>query len=189
VTRRRWTFYLLSLLPVAALITLLAWGSARSGGHPGGLLVNGQPGEEAVAARAAPSFALEALDGREPVESASLRGKVVMLDFWSSWCPPCRAEAADLMEVYREYENAPVEFVGAAIWDAPGDVQAHLDRFNVTYPNGLDSRGKMAIDYGVRGIPEKYFLAVDGTVVRKYVGPISPDALRAILDELLAAAS
>ncbi len=186
MSRRRWVIYLLSLVPAGALLALLAWGSANSGGNPGGTLVNSRPGEEAIDSRSAPSFVLESLSGGPPVDSGALLGKIVMIDFWSSWCPPCRAEASDLAQVYREYEGAPVEFVGVAIWDVPEDARDHLERFNVTYLNVLDARGKVAVDYGVKGIPEKFFLDRQGTIVKKYLGPMAPDTLRKILDDLLA---
>ncbi len=172
-------------VPLAALIALLAWGMARSGGSPGGLLVNNKLGETAVEAALASDFTLETLSGTE-YTLASSQGKLVMIDFWSSWCPPCVSEAPALEQVYREYRDRGVEFVGVAIWDRRGDVQAHVDRFGVSYVNAMDDRGVVAIDYGVRGIPEKHFISDEGLLVYKVVGPMKEGDLRRVLDKLLA---
>ena len=182
---RRWLLFLASIAPVGALVGLLAWGVINSGGNPDGPLINSTLGSEAVAVRAAPAFSLIPLEGEAVVDNATLRGKVVMVDFWSSWCPPCRLEAPSLAQVYREYADAPVEFVGVAIWDDQGEVLRHLDRYQVSYPNAVDDRGRMAVDFGVRGIPEKFFLDREGRIVKKYVGPMEPESLRSVLDELL----
>ena len=117
---------------------------------------------------------------------ADLRGKLVVLDFWASWCPPCRQEALDLAQVYREFQGAPVEFVGVDIWDGRRDALDHIARYNVPYPNGFDREGVIAIDYGVRGIPEKIFIDRNGDTVKKFVGPITADILRETINQLLA---
>ena len=109
----------------------------------------------------------------------------MFLDFWASWCPPCRQEAPDLVEVYLEYQDRPVEFVGVDIWDDRDAAEDYLALFNVPYPNGRDEDGTVAIDYGVRGIPEKFFIGPDGSVLKKFVGPIKGADLRQVLDDLL----
>ena len=121
------------------------------------------------------------------MEIDGLRGRVVMVDFWSSWCVACRVEADDLAQVYREYDSADVEFVGIAVWDRPGDALDHIEDYGVTYLNILDARGTTAVSYGVRGVPEKFFLDADGRIVRKLIGPVSADELRGVLDGLLTA--
>jgi cytochrome c biogenesis protein CcmG/thiol:disulfide interchange protein DsbE len=171
-----------------ALFALLAWASARSGGTPGGFGVNEEFGQVEVSSDQAADFSLELMTG-ETLSLADLRGKAVMLDFWSSWCPPCRQEAPVLAEVYLEYEGQPVEFVGVDIWDEDSAAQAHVDRYGVTYPNGIDSSGVIAINYGVSGLPEKFFISPDGMVVKKFVGPMSPSKLRDILNDILGSAS
>ncbi len=185
--RRRLLFFVLAMTPVIAIIALLFWGQLRTGGNPGGVLVHEEPSESQVAVREAPDFAGFDLVSGLPVNAESLRGGIVMVDFWSSWCVACRVEAADLAQVYREYEGAPVEFVGIAVWDRPADALDHIERYDVAYLNILDERGTTAVSYGVRGVPEKFFLDAEGRIVRKLIGPVSAGELRSILDGLLTA--
>jgi cytochrome c biogenesis protein CcmG/thiol:disulfide interchange protein DsbE len=187
MTHRQWVILWVSL-PLIALFGILGWALARSGGNPGGLGINSQLGEVAVASQPAPNLSMTTIDG-STVDLAQLRGKVVMLDFWSSWCPPCRAEAPTLSQVYEEYQGQPVEFVGIAIWDQDSDILEFVDDFNVLYPNAIDPQGRAAILYGVRGIPEKFFIDPQGNVVKKLVGPVNPETLRRTLDQLLAPAT
>ena len=183
-TRKRNLIIAASLVPVVALFVLLGWALVQSGGNPGGFGVNRSFGEVAVERQPAPDFAKSDLNGKM-VSLSELRGKVVMLDFWSSWCPPCRREAPALARVYREYEGRNVEFVGVAIWDDPGDVGRYAQEFDLPYPNVLDEKGQIAINYGVSGIPEKFFIDTRGILVRKFVGPMESEDLRVTLDQLL----
>ena len=173
-------------VPVLGLLGLLAWASLGSGG-PGGFGVNQEFGQVEVDTTVAPDFELELMDGGT-LGLTDLQGKVVLVDFWASWCAPCRQEAPTLRQVYLEYADQPVEFVGVDIWDRREDALKYVADFEVPYPNGVDERGVIAIDYGVRGIPEKFFIGRDGMVRRKFVGPMQADALRNALDELLAEA-
>ena len=170
---------------MAALFALLGWVVVDSGGNPGGFGINDRFGEVPVDQRPAPGFEVETLDGRL-VSLEGLRGKVVMLDFWSSWCPPCRREAPTLSQVYREYRDGDVEFIGMAIWDSYGAVEDYALEFDVPYPNTLDDKGEIAIDYGVAGIPEKFFIDREGNLVRSFVGPIDAGSLRNVLTDFLA---
>ncbi len=181
---RRTVGFIAVLVPVVALLALLTWALVQSEGNPGGLVVNSDFGEVSISRGAAPPFTLPLLDGGS-IDLADLKGKVVMVDFWSSWCPPCIAEAPDLAATYLEYEGQEVEFLGVAIWDEERAIRRHVQRFAVTYLNAIDARGRVAIDYAVRGIPEKYFIDRDGQVVRKIVGPVSAEELRGIIDSLL----
>ena len=187
-TRKRNLIVVASAVPLAALFALLGWVLADSGGNPGGFGVNSRFGEVPVDQRPAPDFAEESLEGHM-VSVEELRGKVVMLDFWSSWCWPCRREAPTLAQVYGEYRDRDVEFVGVAIWDKPKAVADYAREFGLPYPNVLDEKGEIAIDYGIAGIPEKFFIDAQGNLTRSFVGPIDAESLREVLDGLLGAAS
>ncbi len=171
--------------PVLALLALLAWAVVQAGGNPGSLGVNEEFGQVRLSPKAAKDFSLTTLDGAT-IDLAGLRGKVVMLDFWASWCAPCRYEAPDLAQVYLDYADRAVEFVGVDIWDRRQDAIDHVNRYQITYPNGVDEKGTIAISYGVRGIPEKFFIDQNGVIVKKFVGPVDADTLRSTLDNLLA---
>ena len=183
MNKRGWIL-LGTAIPVSALIALLAWASVKSGSNPGGLAVNNEFGQVSVDAEMARGFSLELLDGNT-LTLSELRGKVVMLDFWASWCPPCRQEAPALAQVYREFQGQPVEFIGIDIWDRPSDAVEYVDLFDVPYPNSIDSQGIVAIDYGVKGIPEKIFIDPNGVIIKKFVGPINTGTLRETLEGLL----
>lgn len=170
--------------PVLAFLAVLAWASFSSGGAPDSIAVNESVAEVRQESRAAPNFTLQLPDGGS-LDIETLRGKVVMLDFWASWCQPCRDEAPALAQVYGEYRELGVEFVGINLWDNPGDAELFLQQEGHEYPNGIDAEGKIAISYGVRGIPEKFFISRDGSIARKFTGPMTPDLLRRILDALL----
>lgn len=184
MSRKQVLIFAGAMLPVIALLILLGWGMVRTSGR-GGIAINAKLGEVPIKKEAARDFTLELFDG-STLKLSDLRGKVVLVDFWASWCPPCRQEAPGLAKVYRGYQGKPVEFIGVDIWDTREDALKYIAQFGVTYPNGLDAKGVIAIDYGVTGIPEKYFINKDGVLVRKFIGPMDEARLKQVLDELLA---
>lgn len=171
-------------LPVLLLVALLSYGVARNGGEAGSRPgVNADFGEVALSVEPDATFELVTLEG-ETITLDDLKGKVVVIDFWSSWCAPCRAEGPVLAETYREWRDRGVEFVGIAIWDEEDEVQDFIQRNGIEYTNGIDSSGRIAVDWGVRGIPEKFFVNADGEVVKKIVGPNTEATLSGILTDL-----
>jgi len=110
-------------------------------------------------------------DGNK-VSLKDLRGQAVFLNFWASWCPPCRAEAKDLEAAWQKVKDKNMVFLGVALQDTDKDSRAFLEEFKVTYPNGRDESGKIAVDYGVWGIPESFFIDPQGRITYKHVGGI-----------------
>lgn len=157
---------------------------AKSGGNPGGFGINSDFGEVMISQAPARDFSLELLDG-QILSLQELRGSVVMIDFWASWCPPCRQEAPEVVEVFKVYEGQPVEFIGVAIWDDMDATREFVRQFGITYPVGPDGNGVIAIDYGVSGIPEKYLINRERILLKKLAGPTTAARLRRVLDEML----
>ena len=185
MNRTGWLLLAGAGLVILAFLGILAWASAQTGGRAvSGTGVNTEFGSVAIATAPARDFTLE-LTGGGQIALSELRGQVVLVDFWASWCAPCRHEAPDLEQVYREYAGQEVEFVGVNTWDFPGNVEPYIAEFELSYPNGIDADGIIAIDYGVRGIPEKFFIDRDGIIRQKFVGPMPADKLRETLDSLL----
>ncbi len=169
---------LTALIVVAVLVALLGlmiWGIGKR--------AQGTVGSVAVATRPAPTFSLTLLDGK-PFDLAETRGKPVLINFWASWCIPCEDEAVALEQGSRAYRDR-VAFIGVNVQDTDPLAQAFLKRFGVTYPNGRDATGAIAVEYGMGGVPETYFVDRSGTLVRKWQGPLDEARLRAFLDDLL----
>ncbi len=172
------------LLIFLVILVIAMLQSSRGGGRPG---VNDTLGEVAVSTDANADFQVTTLDG-ESLKLSDLRGSIVMIDFWSSWCPPCRSEAPILAEAYERWSELGVEFVGIAIWDNEDDVADFLTRHGINYPNAIDDDGSIAVEFGVRGIPEKFFVNPDGEIVRKINGPNTAQSLDEVLTQMSDAA-
>jgi len=132
----------------------------------------------------APDFSLNLFEGGA-FHLSTLRGKVVMVDFWASWCIPCRDEAPLLEHLWRAYQDQDVIFVGVAYADTEGDSRAFLKEFAITYPNGPDIGTRISHAYGITGVPEKYFVDKCGQVRHVVIGPVPEAQLRQPIDALL----
>ena len=133
----------------------------------------------------APDFTLQQFDGGTFVLSEQ-RGKVVMLDFWASWCIPCREEARRLEALWQEYRDRGVVFVGVAYADTETEARAFLDEFDISYPNGPDLGTRISQAYRMRGVPEKFFIDKCGNIRQVVIGPVPPVQLRDAIETLLA---
>jgi cytochrome c-type biogenesis protein CcmF len=162
---------------VTGLVVLVAAGVAMWGPGHG---ATSQPSGRPLPGQVAPDFTLTLLDG-SPFSLSDQRGKVVVLNFWASWCPPCEEEAPDLQAVWEEYGEKGVTFVGIAYKDEEAAVRDFLSGHGITYPVGLDPTGRVAELYGITGVPETFILDGEGRVVRFYIGPVTADQLRADL--------
>lgn len=134
----------------------------------------------------APSFTLHSLDGRE-VSLASLRGRPVVVNFWASWCLSCKDEHRYLGEAVRAYGPRGVAFVGVIYQDSPAAAHAFLRQHGGGWPALEDPGSRTAIDYGVTGVPETYFIDRRGIVRSMSRGPVTPDLLMRDINPLLGA--
>ncbi len=151
---------------VAALLALLVWKVAKGtdNGVTSSLAMGGLP--------TAPAFSLERLDQVGELDLDSLRGKAVVLNFWASWCGPCRDELPVLESAWQRWRDDGVLFVGIDIRDFRADARHFLKRFGVTYPNVYDGKGSTVGRYGTTGVPETYFVDGRGRVVYRIAGPV-----------------
>ena len=131
-------------------------------------------------AERAADFQLDLLSGGE-LNLSDLQGKVVVLNFWASWCPPCRAEMPSFESIYQEYSDRGVVFVGVAVSDTEDEAREFAEKVGVTYPIGLDS-GQIAVTYRISAMPTTYFIDEDGSISKRIQGPANEGALRFFLD-------
>jgi cytochrome c biogenesis protein CcmG/thiol:disulfide interchange protein DsbE len=121
---------------------------------------------------AAPDFMLSNIRGGGDTRLSSFRGKVVVLNFWASWCDPCKDEAPALEELSQKYAGR-VAVVGVDSEDATGDARAFADRYHLTYPLVHSSGTGVYRQWGLSGFPETFIVARDGHVVHHFPGPVS----------------
>ena len=151
---------------VVALLGLLIWKVAKGDDNA----VTSSLADGKVVA--APAFTLAKLDGNGELALKSLRGKTVVLNFWASWCGPCKDETPLLQKGWERWQGKDVVFVGIDVKDFRGDARAFVRKFGVTYPNVYDGKGSTVGRYGVTGFPETYFIDARGRVVYRIAGPV-----------------
>jgi cytochrome c biogenesis protein CcmG/thiol:disulfide interchange protein DsbE len=154
---------------VAALLGLLIWKVAQGDSEVTTALSRGET-------PTAPAFTLERLDGKGDLALESLRGKVVVLNFWASWCGPCRDEMPLLQQASQRWRDRDVVFVGIDIDDLRSDARSFLERYGVTYANVYDGKSSTVGRYGVTGVPETYFVDADGKIRYRIAGPVEEPA-------------
>jgi cytochrome c biogenesis protein CcmG/thiol:disulfide interchange protein DsbE len=159
------------LAVVLALLGLLAWGLIKSQKGP-------------VDSGVAPDFTITGYDG-QTVTLSDLSGKVVIINFWASWCPPCREEAAYLEQTWRKYKDQGVVFIGVDYVDTKKEALAYMAEFGITYLNGPDLGTHIAQAYNIKGVPETYYVDRNGTLQGMHIGPLISPELDEKIDELL----
>ena len=142
------------------------------------------PVDTPMIARSAPAFDLETLDGRR-LSLAELRGSPSLVNFWASWCIPCREEAPLLTAAAADYAAQGLRLLGVVYQDSPENARDFMRRYGQTYPGLLDPDGRTAIDYGVFGIPETFFIDASGIVRSRQVGALTADDLRRQIEVIL----
>lgn len=163
--------YVASFGFVLTLLGLLAWGVIKTRNGP-------------VQSGLAPDFTITSFSG-ETLTLSDLRGQVVIINFWASWCPPCREEAQYLEQTWRKYKDQGVFFIGVDYLDTESEALAYIEEFDITYFNGPDLGTRIAQAYNIQGVPETFYVAKNGELRELKIGPLQPPELEQIIDELL----
>lgn len=141
--------------------------------------------ESPLLGKPAPSFDLPGLDdGR--VRSADLAGRPYVVNFWASWCVPCRQEAPHLRSFHERWSPRGVEVIGIVWNDSESDARRFREEFGLRFPQAVDPGSRAALDFGVFGIPETYVVDARGIVMAKLVGAVGPTTLDQVLTDAMA---
>ena len=177
---RRWDFVMVVSLAAAILWTV---GSRLPSGVGAPLSSSPSPREGFFA----PDFTIDTLQG-EQVKLSGLRGKVIVVNFWTTWCPPCRAETPALKMSYEAYKDLDVVILGVNLTDQDSlkEVESFVHEFGLTYPILLDRDGAVGLLYQLSGLPTTFFINREG-IIRTVVigGPMSATSIRSKIEALL----
>jgi cytochrome c biogenesis protein CcmG/thiol:disulfide interchange protein DsbE len=164
----------LAVALIAGLLALLIWKVAQGSQN------------EAKIGKRAPDFTLGRLDRPGSLQLSSLRGKVVVLNFWASWCQPCKLEAPDLAASAKKWSGRVV-VLGVDVNDPSGDARSFMRKYGITYPIVHDNRNVTSPKYGLTGLPETFFLDRRGRIVSHVISGIKAADLQRGVEEALRA--
>ncbi len=135
----------------------------------------------------APDFSVTTFDGQS-LKLADLRGRIVVLNFWASWCIPCKEESPTLESVWQQYKNRDVIILGVAYADTDADSRAFIQQYGLTYPSAPDLGTQISYNYHITGVPETFVIDQSGQITDYYYAQVDRDKLTSALDRLLGAA-
>lgn len=167
------------LIIIAIAIVVAVYEGARHASHP----KDGRPG--AVNSPAA-SFSLQDLDGK-PLNLANYRGKVVLLNFWATWCTPCRAEIPQFVDYQNKYGPQGLQLIGISMEDDAKPVREFYQQFKMNYPVAIGNANLAESYGGVLGLPVTFLIGRDGRIAAKYVGAVEMPVLQQRIESLLQA--
>ena len=173
--RDRWIVLGAVLAAVSVLTALLAFGLSRDPTLIRSPLIG----------KAAPAFSLRTLDGRHTVDLATLRGQIVVINFWASWCLECRVEHGALAAAWDRYRDQRVVLLGVAFQDRAADSRAYISDVGGDWPQLADPGERTALAYGVYGVPETFVIGPDGRVAAKQVSSVTYPWLTEQIERLL----
>jgi len=159
---------------VAIALALAAWFSAGTVKRP----IVGSPDPDA---RVATDFKVDLIDGGSFTLSAALADRPVVINFWASWCPPCRLEMPDLEQVSRDVPG--VRFIGIAIDDTESNAAAYARQIGVTYPIAVDANYAISDAYGINVLPQTWLVTQNGTIVRTIQGGVTRESLTGYIEQ------
>jgi cytochrome c biogenesis protein CcmG/thiol:disulfide interchange protein DsbE len=165
---------ILAFVVLIGFLALVAWGLNRAQQPPI------QVGDRV------PPISLTTFDGKE-IKQADLSGKVIVINFWASWCKPCEQEADEMEQVWRKYkDDGRVVFLGVDWVDTEPQAREYLKKFNITYANGPDLRTSISQLFRIKGVPETYLVGKDGRLADFKIGPyVSAAELQGMIEPLL----
>ena len=176
ITRRRTWLLAGVAAAVAVIVALLMTGLGRDPSVIASALVG----------RAAPNFTLPQLDG-PPVTLSKLRGQVIVINFWASWCAECQVEQAALDQTWQHFQDSGVVVIGVNFEDSTGAAHSYVRAHGVTYPVVEDAGSQAALAYGLRGVPETFVVNQSGRVVNRVFGAVDGAALSREINSMLLA--
>lgn len=139
----------------------------------------------ALLGKTAPDFSLTTLDGKQQVHLAALKGQVVVINFWASWCTECRIEDTSIASVFSRYRDRRVVVLGVSFQDSAQSALGYAASQGLDWPLLADPDSRTGLAYGISGVPETVFIGPDGRVAAKQVGPVSYQLLTDRIGQLL----
>lgn len=186
--RRRLLVTLAVVLPVIFLVLMtgiLAQLGADQPANRGQATIAARLALAKAADQAAASFSLVGLQGTRSISLNEFAGRVVVLNFWASWCAPCKEEAPQLQAVWQAYRDEGVQFLGVDHRDYRSAAETFQRQFGITYPSVFDPGGGLSAEYGLAGIPSTFVIDGNGRIAYRFLGRIDAPLLRAALNAVL----